>query len=280
MPDDLTRRELVRRAALAGTLPVLARALAGCARRIEPARTVATAAPVEGVITAPLAALPELRREGGSVVLAPAGSAPTRFPFPALVVAARLGPPARYLAYKAECTHAGCLVTWVAEDQQIECPCHQSRFASDGRVVNPPANQQLRVLEARADDLGSLRVQLLPGDGTYPPLQDGAVTLAVADYPALQTDHGIVSGQPAAYPRPLIVVRLPGGTYRALSGTCPHLGCTVLQQAEGFLCPCHASQFTLSGSYLAGPERNVPLEQLPLSQPSPGVLRIGLPGTG
>ncbi|HTP09669.1 MAG TPA: Rieske 2Fe-2S domain-containing protein [Anaerolineae bacterium] len=39
----------------------------------------------------------------------------------------------------------------------------------------------------------------------------------------------------------------------ALSTTCPHLGCTVEDTAEGFICPCHNSRFDQAGTLLQGP---------------------------
>jgi Rieske Fe-S protein len=278
MSDDLTRRQLVRRVAALGVAPVVGRALAGCARRIDPSRTVAVPAPVDGVIEAPLAQLSDLQREGGSVVLRPAGSVPGsfgRYPYPALVVTGHLGPPARYLAFNADCPHAGCDVTWVPKDAQVECPCHGSRFASDGRVLNPPARQDLTVLPIDVDALGVVRVQLLPGDGTFPPLQSGVITFRAADYPGLQQEGGLIEGRAGGYPYPIIVVRL-GGAYRALSALCPHLGCTVLPSADGFRCPCHGSQFTLSGKLVLGPSQS-DLGTLTIEEISPGVVRVTPP---
>ena len=41
--------------------------------------------------------------------------------------------------------------------------------------------------------------------------------------------------------------------YRALSLVCPHLGCILTSENEGYACPCHGSRFTLDGSLLNGP---------------------------
>ena len=59
----------------------------------------------------------------------------------------------------AVCPHLGGLVRWNATEKTWDCPCHGSRFSSDGTVLNGPANKDLAPLADSHGDMPSLVVQ-------------------------------------------------------------------------------------------------------------------------
>jgi Rieske Fe-S protein len=49
--------------------------------------------------------------------------------------------------FSAVCPHLGCIVQWNADEKSFDCPCHGSRFASDGKVINGPAQGDLHKID-------------------------------------------------------------------------------------------------------------------------------------
>jgi cytochrome b6-f complex iron-sulfur subunit len=48
-----------------------------------------------------------------------------------------------FYAVSAVCTHLGCITQWKPEANQIACPCHGSKFRSDGTKIEGPAPRPL-----------------------------------------------------------------------------------------------------------------------------------------
>jgi Rieske Fe-S protein len=55
--------------------------------------------------------------------------------------------------------------------------------------------------------------------------------------------------------RPGLLIMNSDGTYRALSATCTHLGCTVQYRSDlrEIWCPCHNGIYDLNGRNISGP---------------------------
>ena len=55
--------------------------------------------------------------------------------------------------------------------------------------------------------------------------------------------------------KPVLLVRLAGGEFRAFSGTCTHLDCTVQYRKDmgSIWCACHNGKYDLTGRNIAGP---------------------------
>jgi cytochrome b6-f complex iron-sulfur subunit len=66
-----------------------------------------------------------------------------------------------FLAESAVCTHLGCITKWNPEANQIQCPCHGSRFSRDGTVDQGPAPRPLPHFAIRLMPDGTLLVDKL-----------------------------------------------------------------------------------------------------------------------
>jgi len=52
-------------------------------------------------------------------------------------------PQGKITEMSAVCTHLGCIVSWNASEKTFDCPCHGSRFNTQGKPINGPANKNL-----------------------------------------------------------------------------------------------------------------------------------------
>lgn len=50
------------------------------------------------------------------------------------------------------CTHLGCRVRWIPEEEEFFCPCHNAVFAKDGSVVDGPPPRPLDRYESKVED--------------------------------------------------------------------------------------------------------------------------------
>jgi nitrite reductase/ring-hydroxylating ferredoxin subunit len=82
----------------------------------------------------------------GSLSDFPAGSTTIRSDIPAVIY----NHSGNLVAYSLVCTHLGCTVE--KEDGQFACPCHGSRYASDGSVLQGPAQKPLPELRVEVQE--------------------------------------------------------------------------------------------------------------------------------
>jgi len=57
----------------------------------------------------------------------------------------------RVTAFGPQCTHLGCAYHWDDAKGEFLCPCHNSLFGVDGRVVSGPAPRPLDRYEVKVD---------------------------------------------------------------------------------------------------------------------------------
>ena len=55
------------------------------------------------------------------------------------------------VAYGPQCTHLGCAYHWDESKTEFVCPCHNSFFAIDGKVLEGPAPRPLERYETKID---------------------------------------------------------------------------------------------------------------------------------
>jgi menaquinol-cytochrome c reductase iron-sulfur subunit len=56
------------------------------------------------------------------------------------------------VAFAPQCTHLGCAYHWDDPKQQFLCPCHNSVFSIDGKVISGPAPRPLDRFEAKVQN--------------------------------------------------------------------------------------------------------------------------------
>ncbi len=57
--------------------------------------------------------------------------------------------PKQVVAINPKCTHKGCIVNWKSAEKKYVCPCHESDFAADGKVLKGPATEPLATYPAK-----------------------------------------------------------------------------------------------------------------------------------
>ena len=64
------------------------------------------------------------------------------------------------IAFKNECTHLGCPLTFDRKRQVFVCSCHGSMFDVHGRYLKGPARKDLPLLKVKMDTSGRILIKL------------------------------------------------------------------------------------------------------------------------
>ncbi len=113
----------------------------------------------------------------------------------------------------------------------------------------------------------------------------GVFQLSLDSFPALATDYGslllTVPGMPATFSQ-IIVTRMPGPQYYAVTSMCTHDGFTVnpYDTTLGLLrCPLHGSEYQADGTLVQGPAKRS-LTSYPATFDGAKTVAIQIPGLG
>ncbi|MEJ7605151.1 MAG: FAD-dependent oxidoreductase [Bryobacteraceae bacterium] len=64
--------------------------------------------------------------------------------------------------FSAICPHLGCVVDWNATESTWDCPCHGSRFDTNGCVINGPANTDLSPTDDNDEGVSPIPIAIVP----------------------------------------------------------------------------------------------------------------------
>ena len=137
-PPQPDRRNFLTKAAaiVIGGLTAVAAPLAGVFVLLDPLRRKTEAG--GAVLVATLNALPEDGEPRKFPVLATRVDAWNRTPnVPVGAVYLQRLKDNSVRAFNVVCPHAGCFVDYRPKEQCYLCPCHDSRFGTDGKIIDP-----------------------------------------------------------------------------------------------------------------------------------------------
>jgi nitrite reductase/ring-hydroxylating ferredoxin subunit len=120
-----------------------------------------------GILRLTVSDFPALLQDFGSVRLGtspivsmprPSGPRPSGLFYPVVINRA---PGKVFYALSTECTHEGCVVpTFNATQKYIQCPCHGSRYAIDGKLLRGPAGFSLTRYDTKFDGVNNLEIEI------------------------------------------------------------------------------------------------------------------------
>ncbi|HEY9727978.1 MAG TPA: ubiquinol-cytochrome c reductase iron-sulfur subunit [Chroococcales cyanobacterium] len=137
----MNRREFLMWVGIGGVASYLPVALAACSPKSTESKSTVSSANTDGF--QPVGTVAELDQKGQ--ILNKNFSAGT------VLVIRDPANPNQVLAVNPICTHAGCTVDWEKDKKDFLCPCHDSKFAPDGKVLKGPAKKPLPTYTAKIE---------------------------------------------------------------------------------------------------------------------------------
>ncbi len=87
----------------------------------------------------------------------------------------------------------------------------------------------------------------------FPAAPNGLLVIAVDTYPDLARPGGAITARVEGFALPLLIVHAQDGSFFCTSSTCTHQGCPLGFDHGVIVCPCHGSEFDLSGQVMRAP---------------------------
>jgi cytochrome b6-f complex iron-sulfur subunit len=137
----MDRREFLGWVGVGGIVSFLPVAIAACTPQTSSSEAAGNP-PASGGFQ-PVGTVTDLNKDGQILAQHAAGG-------PVLVVR-KPNDPNALAAVSPICTHAGCTVNWMQDQDKFVCPCHGSQFAIDGKVLQGPAQKPLPVYTAKIE---------------------------------------------------------------------------------------------------------------------------------
>jgi cytochrome b6-f complex iron-sulfur subunit len=152
-------------------------------------------------------------------------------------------------------------------------PCHHcSALPADAMPASGIGRRTFLAQSAMMAAIAALAACSVATDVTAPGLS-GQTTINLGDQPALANVGGValvtISSSPFA------IVRTSASTFVTLSRVCPHQGSTVNLSGNGFLCPNHGAQFSITGGWQGGQPTNNMQSYVTTYDATAGTITIG-----
>ena len=137
----MKRREFVTWVGIGGLASYLPIALAACSPQKTESPPAASSADGEGYQS--IGTLDQLTEKGELLSKELAGGA--------VLVIQNPDNSQEVIAVNPTCPHAGCSVNWKADQKAFICPCHDSKFAAGGELLEGPSEEPLKRYAAKLE---------------------------------------------------------------------------------------------------------------------------------